>query len=348
MAKKKIGFFEGKFLPFHTGHMMSALQALNYVDELYVICCYNDKVDAAICQADNVREMPGLLRASWIGNELHDYPKIKVLSYKYDEDEYDFKKWVPWHRNNIAPKIDYVFSSEPSYSPIFSEIYPEAQHVILDEGRKLVPISATEIRKDIYGNWKHLPKEVRAYFVKKVLITGIESVGKSTMVHKLAAFFNTEEVQEVGRDYCVKYKNNLTADMFDDIAMKHYLKQKDILPQCNKLLFVDSDAVVTQYYMSKYMNGDMSLFVDSIIDKQQYDLIIYLDATVNWVDDGYRFLKHNRMYEDISLKKMYQFYHIDVNAVSTIDYQLRFEDTLRIIASHVHFEPSELTPAHQT
>jgi HTH-type transcriptional repressor of NAD biosynthesis genes len=59
-----------------------------------------------------------------------------------------------------------------------------------------------------------------------VAVIGTESCGKSTLVKKLAKFYNTNYVHEVGRDYCDKYSNQLTAEMFDLIAMEHFMLQK--------------------------------------------------------------------------------------------------------------------------
>ncbi len=45
-----------------------------------------------------------------------------------------------------VPKMDFVYSSEPSYGAYFARAYPEAEHVLVDVERKTYPISSTMIR----------------------------------------------------------------------------------------------------------------------------------------------------------------------------------------------------------
>jgi HTH-type transcriptional repressor of NAD biosynthesis genes len=273
--------------------------------------------------------MPPDMRLSWIGYSLKNYPNIKVLALEDFDDEYDWYGSVDWFRKNVGQHIDFVFSSEPSYDIYFKKMYPEAQHIILDEGRALVNISATEIRKDPYSNWNYMQKIVRKHFVKKVLITGVESVGKSTMVQKLGVYYNTTGVQEVGRKYCENYKNCISIEHFDTIAMEHWLAQDEACYNANKYSFVDSDAVVTQYYLQKYHNKH-SNFIDAIIAKQNYDYVFYLEPTVKWIDDGYRFLEKSRTSDNEQLKSMYNY---NIHFIDSTDYNQRFLDIIKILSS---------------
>jgi HTH-type transcriptional repressor of NAD biosynthesis genes len=326
-----VGHFSGKFLPFHTGHLLNAIAASQYVDKLYVVLTYNNKRDAEQCKIDNCKEMPGDVRLSWLGYCFKDYPNIEVLGVEDFDDEYDWFASVPWYRKNVGEHINYVFSSEPSYDNYFKKMYPEAEHICLDEGRQFVNISGTEIRKDIYKHWNFMPKIVRKHFVKKVLITGVESVGKSTMVHKLGTYFNTTGVQEVGRTYCENYKNCLTIEHFDNIAMEHWLAQDDACYNANEFMFVDSDAIVTKYYLDKYHHTKSS-FLDAIISKQQYDYIFYLEPTVKWIADEFRFLEKSRDSDNKQLKEMYSNYNLQY--ISSDNYNQRFLDIISLLFSH--------------
>lgn len=60
--------------------------------------------------------------------------------------------------------------------------------------------NSTAIRKDIYGHWDWMPQVVRAYYTKKVLLIGGESVRKSTLTINLAHYYNTNYLEEVGRE----------------------------------------------------------------------------------------------------------------------------------------------------
>jgi len=305
---KKIGFMGGKFLPFHLGHLFAALEAHNQVDKLYIILSSSKKRDTELCDRDGIKHMPGDVRMSWLGQAFNDLENIEIIHIKDDQwdNNYDWEAGARLITAAIPEKITHVFSSEQEYTPLFKKFYPFAKHVIVDDQRKTVTISATKLRKDLYSNWDKLPNFVKSHFVKKVLITGTESVGKSTLTTKLAKFYNTCFAHEVGRDYCERYKNHLTVPMFNSITMEHYILQQQLLPYCDKLLLVDSDAVITSYYLNMYFDTQSNA-IDSIIQLQQYDLCLYLEPDVKWVPDGFRFAgtMDERINNNKRLKAMY-------------------------------------------
>jgi len=333
----KVGFLGGKFLPFHQGHVYMIMAASTIVDKLYVVLSSSENRDRQLCERDGVTYIPAEVRLSWIGNTLNDLQNIEIIHIKdtqWDEN-YDWDEGADAIKKAIHEKITHVFSSETSYNEMFAKNYPDAQHIVIDEGRCLVPISATELRRSIYNNWNMLPPAVASFFTKKVLITGTESCGKSTLVKKLAKFYNTNYVPEVGRVYCEKYKNMLTPDMFSHIAMEHYMAQIHASEHSNKFLFVDSDATITKYYLQEYgskdgFSGDTTL-IDAIINKQKYDVILYLEPDVPWVSDGYRFLSDEWVRNSCNdkLKAMYK----DVNLIPISgDYESRFMQSINILS----------------
>jgi HTH-type transcriptional repressor of NAD biosynthesis genes len=328
---KTIGQFGGKFLPFHNGHLFAILKAAELVDELYVVLCYNRELDRRICQQDACKDMPPELRLAWIAHTLkkYNYANIKIIAVEYFEDNYDWKKGSDEIKRQIDGELTHVFSSEPANDVHFSNNYPNAKHVILDQHRSFLHISGTQVRRGKF--YEDVPPIVKAHFIKKILITGIESVGKSTFVQKLAHYFNSIGIQEIGRQYCEDYQNFLTPDMFPDIAMKHWIAQQDSLINCNEFLFVDSDAVVTEYYLYKYHNIHVNNLIKEIILKQDYDYIFYLNSDVPWVADGYRFLEDTREGDDEHLKSMYKKYGIDFIEISGLDYEQKLKDIIRIL-----------------
>jgi HTH-type transcriptional repressor of NAD biosynthesis genes len=289
--KRTVGFLGGKFLPLHQGHIYVMLEASTLVDELYIITSSSENRDRELCERDGIKYMPAKVRLSWIGEALNNLENIKILNIEDDQFDwnYDWDKGAEAIKKAIGKPIDCVFSSEKEYDDLFKKNYPDSKHIVVDDKRKTVNISATELRKDLYNNWDKLPDCVKGYFTKKVLVVGTESCGKSTLVKKLAKFYNTNYVQEVGRDYCDKYSNQITEEMFNQIAMEHFLLQTKKAKQSNKVLFVDTDAVITQYYLNMYFPGKKSQLIEEIIKLENYDLILFLEPDVKWVADGLRF-----------------------------------------------------------
>lgn len=335
-----VGFLGGKFLPFHQGHIYMIMAASNMVDKLYVVLSSSENRDKELCERDGIKYMPAEVRMSWIGRSLNDLDNIEIINIKDDHwnDDYNWEEGANAIKAAIPEKITRVFSSEPEYDKYFSLYYPEAKHVVIDEGRNIVPISATELRKNIYKHWNMLPSSVASFFVKKVVVVGTESTGKSTLVKKLAKFYNTNYVPEIGRKYCEKYKNMLTPAMFNSIAMEHYLEQEKAVEQSNKLLFIDSEAIITEYYLEAYAKKEGFIFdgsfLSSIIQLQKYDLILYLEPDVKWVDDGFRFLgdEDERRKNNEYLKWLFAHFGFQYNIVSG-SYSERFNQSIELVNS---------------
>lgn len=282
---KTVGFIGGKFLPFHLGHMYAIVSASNFVDKLYVVLSHAEKRDRELCARDRVKYMPKETRLSWLGGCLSDLENIHITCVEVED-------WDDWGTSAEAVKtvipetITHTFSSDPDTRDMFEQYYDGAEHIILD--RNVIDIGGEELRHNLYQYWASLPEIVRAFFVKKIAFVGTESCGKSTLAKKLSKFFNTTMVHEVGRDYCLAYLDQLTVDMFDSIAMDHFRLCEQKLLVSNKFLMIDSEAVITQYYLDMYFQRQSPL-IEEIIKKQSYDLILFLEPDIEWVDDGIRF-----------------------------------------------------------
>jgi HTH-type transcriptional repressor of NAD biosynthesis genes len=328
-----IGFLGGKFLPFHLGHMYMALEAANKVDKLYVVLSSSKNRDRELCERDGIKYIPAETRLSWLGEAFANLENIKVMHIEDDQwdSNYDWEAGAKAIKKAIGKPIDFVFSSEDSYNEHFRKYYPESEHVIIDEKRETVTVSATELRKNLYKNWDKLPSAVRGFFTKRVAVVGTESCGKSTLAKQLAKFYNTNFVHEVGRDYCERHANQLTPDMFDNIAMEHFLLQEKMARDSNKILFVDSDAVITQYYLDMYFHKKSSL-VDEIAKKQKFDLVLFLEPDVKWVSDGLRFAgqEEQRTKNNEKLKQMYKEKGIEFICISG-NYSERFTKARNLV-----------------
>jgi HTH-type transcriptional regulator, transcriptional repressor of NAD biosynthesis genes len=307
---KTVGFIGGKFLPLHLGHIYVMIDASNQVDELYVILSSSKNRDKELCERDGIKYIPAETRLTWLGEGLNNISNAHIIHIEDDQWDYnyDWEDGANRIKKAIGKPIDYVFSSENSYNELFKKYYPDSKHIVVDDKRKTITISATELRKNLYKNWEKLPNCVRSYFTKKVAIVGTESCGKTTLTQKLAKFYNTNYVEEVGRKYCEKYSNQITKEMFDLIAMEHFLLQKKKSEESNKVLFIDSDATITQYYLDMYHKGEKSQLLEDIIKLQNYDLVLYLEPDIKWVSDGFRFAGEEKIRKEYNekLKKMYQ------------------------------------------
>ena len=336
----RVGMYGGKFLPFHMGHAFMIVKASTMVDELYVVLSHSEKRDRLLC-GDTFKYPSKEIRLQWLSQFTKDMENVKVIEVEddaIDDKTYNWKDGAFKIKNKIGEKIDIVFSSEEHYTPIFNELYPGTKHKIIDAKRGKFQISATEIRKSgAYHYWDFLPDVVKPFFVKKVMIIGTESCGKSTLTRNLAKIYQTNYVAEYGREICEVELGGceglLTPEVFNIIAYQQKINEYHALKKANKLLFVDTEAIITQYYSNLYLHHQ-NIIVESIIKEQQYDLWLFLEPDVKWVDDGTRSFGEDkvRLNNNVYLKKLLSKYGINYYSIYG-NYNERLELSMKFIDS---------------
>jgi HTH-type transcriptional repressor of NAD biosynthesis genes len=270
------GFLLGKFMPPHNGHVMLCDFARHYCDTLTILVCTRE-----------VETIDGALRFAWM-REL--FPDARVLHYDRDvpqepSEHPDF--WPIWRDivKSVHPEpIDFVFASDDYGRRLAEET--GARYVPFDPGRQAVPVSATRIREAPLANWRFLPPPVRAHYVKTVCLHGPESTGKSTLSTALAAHFKTVMAPEYGRTYCEAFGSECSADDLRAIVRGHDAQDFAARRQANRLLVLDTDAVVTAVWADMLLGHRPA---DLEVVERTADLYILCDIDIPWKFDGTRY-----------------------------------------------------------
>lgn len=179
-----LGFVVGKFYPPHRGHRHLIQTARRGCDRLVVLLPHHPS-----------QKIPGELRQAWL-QEIHPDCEIHLVPDELDEAP---EPWARFTLQHLGRAPDVVFSSE-DYGPPFAAAMG-CRHVMVDRDRAAFPISGTAVRTAPLDHLDWLEPCVRAWFVRRVVLIGAESTGKTTLAQALARHYGTGWVPEVGREY---------------------------------------------------------------------------------------------------------------------------------------------------
>jgi NadR type nicotinamide-nucleotide adenylyltransferase len=179
--------------------------------------------------------------------------------------------------------------------------------------------------------------------IKKIVITGPESTGKSTLSAKLAAHYQTFWVPEYAREYLEKngaqyeYDDLLTIakgqiELEEEISKQQsQLLTRDSASTHDSLLFIDTDMYVMKVW-SEFVFNDCTNWILNRIAERNYDLYLLCDTDLPWVEDDLR------EYPDEKIRKeLFHFYKdIMVNqstpwCIISGNYEERFEKAVQFI-----------------
>lgn len=291
------GVILGKFAPLTQGHVTCIIRAASRVDQLCVVLCWDEKF-----QQELPKELSDRLsrknRHRWLLEAFAGYPSIRVCVVdesgvaSYPEGATDFTKLVRHELRQVYgdDTVTHTFSSELEYEEYFNNHFPEALHQVIDAGRTLMPISATQVRADVYGKWDYIAPAARKDFVKHVVVIGCESTGKSTLVKELADYFGTVYVPEVGRVICedeyFHHEEYMTVEDYEAVAYRHNVAEIEARHRAHKVLISDTNNLITEF--SARLMGHGSQLLAEMSRHERYDLVLYLDIDVPWVGDSLR------------------------------------------------------------
>ena len=288
------GVYFGRFCPPHRGHLYQMIEASTKCEKLIVVISDNRRQTEEICRAAGLPTITYQLRKQWISQQLQDMDHIEVRALDETDIPVYPDGWQMWSarmRQVVPEKIDAFFVGDRDYEATLQAYFPESVMELFDPARSRYPISATEIRHDILGNWHYILGPARPFLAKKVLIAGTESCGKTTLTKCLAKLYNTSWSEEVGRYYARDYLGGDESIYTDEDfgRMAHLQAEQDYhaLRTANKVCFFDTDAVVTDYYSELYM-GHRNKLVEAYISPTKYDVLLFLTPDVKWVSDGQR------------------------------------------------------------
>jgi NadR type nicotinamide-nucleotide adenylyltransferase len=123
--------------------------------------------------------------------------------------------------------------------------------------------------------------------VRRVVVTGSESTGKSWLVQRLAQRFDTLWAPEFARQYALQKAAPLDASDVEPIARGQIIAEDAVLSRAKDLAILDTDLVSTVVYAEHYY-GKCPPWVERAARKRLADLYLLCDIDVPWVADRAR------------------------------------------------------------
>lgn len=123
--------------------------------------------------------------------------------------------------------------------------------------------------------------------LKKVVIIGPESTGKSTLAENLAGYFGCLWVPEFAREYLENLGRPYEYDDLTEIAKGQVGLEDEFGLKSKDLLVCDTDLNVIKVW-SNHKYGRVHPWIEDQIKTRKYDLYLLTDIDIPWKDDPQR------------------------------------------------------------
>jgi NadR type nicotinamide-nucleotide adenylyltransferase len=171
---------------------------------------------------------------------------------------------------------------------------------------------------------------------KKIVITGPESTGKSTLCEQLAMHYGTVWVPEYARAYLLQIKRPYN---FDDLLViaKGQLEMEDKISNSfsNKIVFIDTDMYVMKVWCEFVFGRCHSFILDQIVNRK-YDGYLLCNTDLPWVADELR------EYPDLKSREQLYFMYKDLMINQSLpwtnitgSYDERFFKAISFVENHL-------------
>ena len=124
--------------------------------------------------------------------------------------------------------------------------------------------------------------------MRKVVVIGPESTGKSTLCQQLADHYSTIWCPEYAREYLLKNGMNYTGEDLAAIAVGHVGLQKELEAGArNNIYFIDTDMYVMKVWYEVAF-GKCPSWILKAIAQTEYDLYLLCNTDLPWEKDELR------------------------------------------------------------
>ena len=178
--------------------------------------------------------------------------------------------------------------------------------------------------------------------IKKVVICGPESTGKSTLTVKLSSYFKTNYVSEYARVYLQSKWDNIkevcSKEDLIEIAKGHVEQENLNINNSKKIIFCDTNILTTIAWSKTHFDG----FCDPWLLRQakllKYDYYLILNTDVPWIKDDLRDSPNDRKEMFSAHKDELESHNVDFDIILGPDFENRFQKAINFIEKKINFE----------
>ena len=123
--------------------------------------------------------------------------------------------------------------------------------------------------------------------MKKIVLIGPESTGKTIMSEKLSGYFNEPWVPEFAREYLIALKRPYAKGDLLEIAKGQVKAEEDMASSANKYLFCDTDLLVIKVW-SDHIFKNCDQWIENEINTRNYDFYFLCRNDFPWKADPLR------------------------------------------------------------
>jgi NadR type nicotinamide-nucleotide adenylyltransferase len=171
--------------------------------------------------------------------------------------------------------------------------------------------------------------------LKKIVVVGPESTGKSTLCSMLAEHYKSIWVEEYAREYLMTHGTEYAFEDLYTIAQGQLKNEEDGAAKFGSSLsplFIDTDMYVMKVW-SEFVFNKCDNRILTAIATRQYDLYLLCNTDLPWVKDELR------EYPDLeNRQKLYHYYHdllvnqyVPWKLISGESYEGRFEQAVKAV-----------------
>lgn len=278
----------GTFNPPHMGHVNLIKAAIEKRDHVVIVVLAqpHDRVSAA--------DRAKALQQDCMAEGVLD--TAMTIVHGYESTPYDLDDDAAWDSNTRViqahlrqtPPVDLLVTSEKSGDRFAEKL--GLHHFSFDPDRNVVPVSSTQIRNDLIGNWHLLGPGSRELLAIRAVFIGAESTGTTTttlavqeaLKKRGGNFVGTNWIREYGRDLTMRKKEQAeamgltehavpwTATDFVEIAVVQQQLEDVAARTGGPVVCCDTDVFATIIWERRYLGDKASLSMPATTQNRIY------------------------------------------------------------------------------